>query len=174
MKLEPEYKRLPSNVSQQTLKMVHNAFQSFFGALKAKKQGNNDNKVKLPGYLDKNGYYKIIYTKIHMKIQGNYVRLSLPKSIRDEYGVNYLYFKIPKHIIGKEIKEIHILPTKAYYKISFVYDNGFKIKPTTGRLDLTKDNIMSIDLGLDNLATIVTRLSKPIIINHRRQVAEIQ
>ena len=37
MKLEPEYKRLPSNVSQQILKMVHNAFQSFFGALKAKK-----------------------------------------------------------------------------------------------------------------------------------------
>ena len=100
-----------------------------------------------------------------MKIQRNYVRLSLPKSIQEEFNVRYMYFKIPKHILGKEIKEIHILPTKVYYKISFVYDNGFKVKPISDKINLKTDNIMSIDLGLDNLATIVTRLSKPIIID---------
>ena len=120
MKMEPEYIRLPSNASQQTLKSIHNAFKSFFNALKVKQQGKNDNKVKIPGYLDKNGHYKVIYTKIHLKTEGNYIRLSLPKCIKEKYKVKYLYFKIPKHIQGKKINEIHILPSKPYYKISFV------------------------------------------------------
>jgi len=164
MKTEPEYTRLPSNASQQTLKAVDNAFKSFFNALKAKKQGKNNNKVKIPGYLDKNGYYKVIYTKIHLKREGNYIRLSLPKYIKEKYNTRYLYFKIPKHIQDKDIKEIHILPSKPYYKMSFIYDSGFTIKPTD-KFNIQIDNIMSIDLGLNNLATIVTRLSKPIIID---------
>jgi len=36
MKTEPEYTKLPSNASQQTLKAADNAFKSFFNALKAK------------------------------------------------------------------------------------------------------------------------------------------
>jgi len=111
MKMEPEYTKLPSNVSQQTLKSVDNAFKSFFNVLKAKQQGKNDNKIKIPGYLDKNGHYKLIYTKIHLKQEGNYVRLSLPKNIREKHNTRYLYFRIPKHIQNKEIKEIHILPS---------------------------------------------------------------
>lgn len=115
--------------------------------------------------MDKNGYYKVIYTKIHLKREGNYIRLSLSKYIKEKYNTRYLYFKIPKHIQDKDIKEIHILPTKPYCKISFIYDSGFTIKSTED-FNIQTDNIMSIDyLGLNNLATIVTRLSKPIIID---------
>jgi len=58
-----EYKKLPSNAAQQTLKQVDNSFKSFFNLLKS-----NKGKVKIPGYLDKNGYYKVIFSKIHFKI----------------------------------------------------------------------------------------------------------
>ena len=160
LKGSEEYKRLPSNASQQTLKQVDNAFKSFFELLKAKKQGKVE-KVDIPKYLDKKGHYKVIYTKIHLKIMdNNYIRLALPKYIKEKYKANYLYFKIPKHIIGKEIKEVHILPYKPYYKISFVYSDGDR-----NYNHYTTDDIMAIDLGIDNLATIVTRYDKPIILD---------
>jgi len=160
LKGSEEYKRLPSNASQQTLKQIDNAFKSFFKLLKVKKQGKIE-KVDIPKYLDKKGHYKVIYTKIHLKtMDNNYIRLALPKYIKEKYKVNYLYFKIPKHIVGKEIKEVHILPYKPYYKISFVYSDGDR-----NYNHYTTDDIMAIDLGIDNLATIVTRYDKPIILD---------
>lgn len=157
LKETEEYKRLPSNASQQTLKQVDNAFKSFFKLLKNKAQEN----AHIPRYLDKDGYYKVIYTKIHLKVMdNNYIRLALPKYIKEKYKVNYLYFKIPKHLIGKEIKEAHILPYKPYCKISFVYSDGDK-----NYNHYATDDIMAIDLGIDNLATIVTRYDKPIIVD---------
>ena len=92
LKGSKEYKRLPSNVSQQTLKQIDNAFKSFFKLLKVKKQGKIE-KVDIPKYLDKKGHYKVIYTKIHLKtMDNNYIRLALPKYIKEKYKVNYLYF----------------------------------------------------------------------------------
>ena len=66
----------------------------------------------------------------------------------------------PSHIQDKEIKEVHILPYKPYYKISFVYSDGDK-----NYNHYTTDDIMAIDLGIDNLATIVTRYDKPLILD---------
>jgi len=159
LKSSDEYKRLPSNASQQTLKQVDNAFKSFFKLLKAKKDDEYNNKVSIPKYLDKDGHFKVIYTKIHLKVMENgYIRLSLPKSIKEQYNVNYLYFKIPRHVL--EIKEVHILPYKPYYKISFVYSDGDR-----NYNYYTTDDIMAIDFGIDNLATIVTRYDKPLILD---------
>jgi len=161
LKTSDEYKRLPSNASQQTLKQVDNAFKSFFRLLNAKKDDKLDNKVHIPRYLDKDGHYKVIYTKIHLKVMDNgYIRLSLPKIIKEQYNVNYLYFKIPRHILKKEIKEVHILPYKPYYKISFVYSDGDR-----NYNHYQTDDIMAIDFGIDNLATIVTRYDKPLILD---------
>jgi len=139
------------------LKQADNAFKSFFKLLKAKK----DTKVHIPRYLDKDGHYKVIYTKAHLKIVDNgYIRLSLPKHIKERYNVNFIYFKIPKHIINKNIKEVHILPYKPHYKISFVYSDGDR-----NYKHYHTDDIMGIDLGIDNLATIVTRYDKPLILD---------
>ncbi len=161
LKSSDEYKRLPSNASQQTLKQVDNAFKSFFKLLKAKKDDEYTNKISIPKYLDKDGHYKVIFTKIHLKVMDNgYIRLSLPKSIKERYNVSYLYFKIPRHIVKKEIKEVHILPYKPYYKISFVYSDG-----DSNYNHYQTDDIMAIDFGIDNLATIVTRYDKPLIID---------
>ncbi len=161
LKSSDEYKRLPTNASQQTLKQADNAFKSFFALLQAKKEKNFDKDVHIPRYLDKNGHYKVIYTKAHLKVMDNgYIRLSLPKHIKERYNVNFLYFKIPRHIINKEIKEVHILPYKPYYKISFVYSDGDR-----NYKHYHTDDIMGIDLGIDNLATIVTRYDKPLILD---------
>ena len=57
-----DYNALPQKVSQQTLKMVEQNFKSFFGLLKLKSKDKYDKKVKLPKYLDKNGYFVTTYT----------------------------------------------------------------------------------------------------------------
>ena len=163
LKSSDEYKRLPTNASQQTLKQVDNAFKSFFALLQAKKKKNFDKDVHIPRYLDKNGHYKVIYTQIHLKVFDNgYIRLALPKHIKERYNVKYLYFKIPRHIVNKEIKEVHILPYKPYYKISFIYSDGDR-----NYNHYKTDDIMAIDLGIDNLATIVTRYDKPLILDSK-------
>jgi len=149
-----EYKKLPSNCSQQTLKHVDNSFKSFFNLLKSNKYKG---KVNIPKYLDKNGYYKVIFTKIHLKIVNNYIRLTLPKYIKEKYNTDYLYFKIPEYILGKEIKEIHLIPYRPYFKISFIYNKKGK------NYDL--DKYIGIDLGIDNLATVVGKGFNPVIID---------
>ena len=82
IKNEPEYTGLPTNSSQQTIKSVSNSFLSFFKLLEKKKKGKYNKKVNIPGYLDKNSKYKVIFTKIHFKIISNAIRLTLPKYIR--------------------------------------------------------------------------------------------
>ena len=160
LKEESEYRNLPSNASQQTLKQVDNSFKSFFQLLKKKNQNSLKNRVHIPRYLDKEGEYKVVYTKIHLKVLDNgYIRLSLPKNLKKEEKIDYLYFKIPKHILGKEIKEVHILPYKFDYKISFIYNEFENSNP------YKTDDIMAIDLGVNNLATIITRYNRPIIVD---------
>jgi putative transposase len=68
LKETEEYRKLPTNASQQTMKQVDNSFKSFFNLLKSKKSGKYNNPVKIPKYLDKEGHYKVVYTKIHFKI----------------------------------------------------------------------------------------------------------
>ncbi len=59
LKEESEYRNLPSNASQQTLKQVDNSFKSFFQILKNKNQNSLKNRVHIPRYLDKDGEYKV-------------------------------------------------------------------------------------------------------------------
>jgi putative transposase len=76
------------------MKQVDNSFKSFFNLLKAKKSGTSNNPVKIPKYLNKEGYYKVVYTKIHFKILENgYIRLSLPRYLKEKYNVSFIYFK---------------------------------------------------------------------------------
>jgi len=159
---EKPYYKLPTNVSQQTLKAVDYSFKSFLSLLKQKNSGKYNKKIKLPGYLDKNGKYRVIFTKIHMRFVNNLVRLTLPKEIKDNYKFKSLDFKIPKHIDKDEIQEIHIIPIGKSFKVSWIRKSDNDIEY------LHSDNIMSIDLGINNLATILISNSQPIIIDGKK------
>ena len=68
-------------------------------------------------------------------------------------------------MIGEKIKQIEIIPKQQSFHAVFVYEenpNHFKqVQPN--------DKVMSIDLGLNNLATCVTNsVIKPFIIDGRR------
>ena len=154
---ESPYYKLPTNASQQTLKAVDSGFKSFFSLLKKKANGKYDKDVKIPNYLDKEGNYKVVFTKIHIRFNGDYALLTLPKYLKEEYKISSLNFKIPKHIKKESIKEIHILPKGKRFELSWIRE-----KEEVKSLGL-RDNLMSIDLGVNNFASVLTLNEKPLL-----------
>ena len=60
---QPDYRALPTQVSQQTLKGLDKAFASFFTLHKKFKEGKYPNKPNIPHYKDKiDGRYTVTYT----------------------------------------------------------------------------------------------------------------
>ena len=156
---EKPYYFLPTNASQQTIKSVDSAFKSFFALLNKKNKGEYDEAVHLPKYLDKEGKYKVVFTKIHIRIREGYVLLTLPKYLKEEYDFTSLNFKIPKHIPAEEIQEIHFVPKGKKIELSWIRKNDDELE------ELHSNNIMSIDLGINNFASILTLNEKPILIS---------
>lgn len=137
-----DYYALPTKVGQQTLKLVEQNFKSFFGSLK-----NKTNKPRIPKYLDKtNGRSPLIYTiqAISFKQKG-YIKLSNTNC----------YIKTDK----QNIKQVRITKHNKNIFIEVIYEIQDVV---------TKENnnrYCSIDLGINNLATIGSNVIKPIILN---------
>lgn len=142
-----DYYALPTKVSQQTMKMVDQNFKSFFGLLKLKSK-----KAKIPKYLKKQGRYEIIFTiqSISQKeLKKGFLKLS---------GINQ---KIKIRDTITNIQQVRIIPKETFncYNIEIVYKVSEK--------QLKKDNkkYASIDLGINNIATVAFNCKKPFIIN---------
>ena len=139
-----DYRALPANTSQETLKLVNQNYSSFFKSLQKQIKG-----VKIPGYLDKiKGRQIVVYN--HMTLPSNLLEkgiIKLPKS--------NLQFKTKQ----KNIRQVRIVPKNNYIVLEVIYDASIK--------ELLKDNkrYMSIDLGIDNLASCSSNVSKSFIIN---------
>ncbi|WP_421077545.1 transposase [Methanothermococcus sp. Ax23] len=164
IKENENYKLLPSQVAQQTMKIVDRSFKSFFRLIQERQKGNYNRPIKMPYYLPKNGYFVIIFPKNMFKIINNKIRLSLGRNFKKECGIQYLEFQLPKNIIGKKIKEVRIIPkyNGLWFEIEYVYE----VESIDLKLD--KNNYLSIDLGLDNFATCFSTTSRtPFIIEGR-------
>ncbi|MEN8218352.1 MAG: transposase [Pseudomonadota bacterium] len=102
-----------------------------------------------------------------------------------------LEIKLPKQLVGKTIKQVEVIPKYKSFHAVFVYDDEQTdiyqiVKPAKkveqvklDKLDakgefqskevLFHESVMSIDIGLNNLATCVTNgVIKPFIIDGRR------
>ena len=152
LKENENYRKLPSQVAQQTMKAVDRAMKSFFGVLKARKMGNYNRPIHLPRYLPKEGYFPCTFAADMIKVEGDMIRLSLGRYLTKELGERYLRYKLPPQVVGKRIKEVRIVPryNGRYFEIEYVYDTP----PEKHRLD--QNNYLAIDLGLDNFATCVS------------------
>jgi len=152
VKQNENYQLLPSQVAQQTMKVVDRSMKSFFRVLKERKKGNYNRPIHLPKYLSKDDYFVCIFQKDMFKVEGDRIRLSLGRNFEKEFGIRYLEFRLPSHIKDKRIKEVRILPRckGLWFEIEYVY----KVEPE--KVDLDYNKYLSIDLGLDNFATCFT------------------
>lgn len=152
---EINYKLLKAKVAQQTLRRVDQNFKSFFQASKdfKKNQSKYKGQPRPPRFKQKL-YDNLIFDYQAFKVKGTIVLL--------EKG---LEIKLPPSLVGKTIKQIEIIPKHHLFQAVFVYEQEVK----KFKLIEPNDQIMSIDLGLNNLATGVTNgLIKPFIIDGRR------
>lgn len=157
MQSEESYKNLPAKVSQQILKVLDKNWISFFKSIKdwSKNKDKYKGKPKLPKYKNKiTGRNLLIYT-----IQA-ISKKELDRGCVKPSGLN-IKIKTQK----QNIQQVRIIPKNNQFVIEIVY-NGDSIELD---IDLDKSNFISIDIGLDNLATITSNKTglNPIIINGR-------
>lgn len=155
----PDYRNMPTAQSaQQLLKLLDRDWKSFFKAIKdwSKHKDKYLGRPKLPNYKKKDGRSVLILTNQGVKLRGGI--LHFPKSFNGftvktlcNTKNNFVSFQqvrfIPKHnhIILEVIYNIEILEQ--------INDNG---------------KYLSIDIGVDNLATVINNFGKqPYIINGR-------
>jgi IS605 OrfB family transposase len=148
-KTNENYQILPSAIGQQTLKIVDRSFKSFFGLLKARRQRKYQSRVSIPKYLPKDGYFQLIIPKNGFQIKGNKIHIGISRQLKKETGLKNIVLDFPTQINKEDVVEIRIIPQQkaTFFKMGVVYE----IKEQ--ELNLSKDNVLSIDVGLSNLAT---------------------
>ena len=150
-----DYRALPTNNSQEVLKLVNQNFCSFFKLISMKRERISSylNRVQIPKYLDKvKGRQVLVYN-----------RTQLSQKLLKQ-GI----FRIPKTNIkiklncSDKISQIRIVPKNSYIVIEVIYEIQEK--------ELLKDDskYLSIDLGINNLATCSSNVIEPFIIDGRR------
>ena len=140
-----DYRALPANTAQETLKLVNQNYSSFFQALKKEIKG-----IRIPGYLDKvKGRQIVVYN--HMTLSKQLLSQGIIKLSKSN-----IQFKTNR----KNIKQVRLVPKNNYIVLEVVYE-------VSSVKELLQDNkrYMSIDLGIDNLASCCSNVSNAFIIN---------
>ena len=144
-----DFRSLPSNVSQQTVKLVFKVWKSFFKALKSyrKDKSKFTSNHKLPKYKSKNGLYVCAFTYMCSRIKDNkiYFAKNILKPIKTKVS---------------RVKQARVVPNSSCFIVEIVYEKDVKETPKTS------GSIASIDLGLNNFITCIDNLGNvPLIIN---------
>ena len=148
------YKELPAKVSQQTLKLLDQNWKSFFASIKdwSKNPSKYLGRPKLPNYLDKTkGRQVVIYTKQAIS-KREYLKTGL-------LNLSKTSIFIKTKIDFSNIQQVRIISRIGYFVIEVVYKKE-ELK------QINSTNYLSIDLGLNNLATVTNNFKdKFFIIN---------
>ena len=151
-----DYRALYSTNAQIIIQEVCKDWKSYFEALKDYKKNKSKylGKPRVPGYLDSDkGRYWFTFTKQNIKLKDGI--LSLPKSLK----FDDLIIKTNR----ENIKQVRIKAEKNKITVHIIYD-----KETKSMLS-NNNRYMSIDLGLNNLATVVSNTEmNPFIIDGKK------
>ena len=154
----PDYRQMPTAQSaQQILKLLDKNWKSFFASIKdwSKHKDKYLGRPKLPKYKPKNGRFMLILTNQNVKLKDNI--LKFPKVFNG--------FTINPQFVNKEnfisFQQIRIIPNNKQFTIELVYS----IEIQDEKLN-DNGKYLSIDIGVDNLATISNNIGlQPVIIN---------
>ncbi|WP_374823896.1 RNA-guided endonuclease InsQ/TnpB family protein [Aerosakkonema sp. BLCC-F183] len=159
-KVNENYPLLNTDIAQQTLKVVDRTFKSFYGLISAVKEGSYQQKVKLPHYLPKEGYFLLIIpggwstrrdkTKTpRLVIKDGKFRIPMSTQFRKQFGEVWINF--PDRIDYESLKEIRIHPkyNARYFEVEFITE----VDPQP--VEVNPNSAISIDLGVDNLAACI-------------------
>lgn len=188
------YHKLGGAQSQQILKVHNKAWKSCLMGKKGyfdednPKKDNYTGKPNKPGYKKKDGEFILKFTNQQIKFRENKdgsVYMLFPKNkgkgLKDKDGkplkillgnVNDIDSYLINKLMWGKFDEVRIIPAGTGYWIEIVYDEEVIKNP---KYQLDKNIIMTIDLGVENLAAITDNIgSQPIIIKSEILKAENQ
>lgn len=177
-KTNENYQLLNTDIGQQTLKVVDRTFNSFFGLLGLKNKGRYQPKVSLPHYLPKEGYFPLLipggmatrtdrktgvktrYPRIAVK-DGKF-RIPMSSEFKKTYGEVWIDF--PERIDVNRLKELRIHPKydARFFEVELIYES--EIEPQ----QVYPTKALSIDLGVNNLATCISTDGASFIVDGKR------
>lgn len=169
---EINYRLLKAQVSQQILKVLDKNIKAYCKAIKDFKTNPAKYKAmpQLPSFRKRSGLFNLYYPNQSAIIKNGKIRLAKDLEILIPQWDKY------KERI-QNFQQVRILPSGKKLKVEIVYRQEVK------DADLDKSKYASIDLGIDNLATMVTdkgsflysgKFLKSYNGNFNRQLAKLQ
>ncbi len=150
LKDKEPYRKLPSQTAQQILKLLDKNWKSFFNSIKEWKEHPEkyQGRPRPPKYKKKNGEFIVIFTNQQCRIKNGY--LHFPRKIN---------LSPIKTRIRNLLHQVRIIPKGLFYNLEVIYSKKIN------NLKLNKNRIIGIDLGINNIVTIVNNVGlKPTII----------
>lgn len=148
-----DFRNLPSAISQQVVAQV---FSNIKGWIKSKKEFEKNpskfhSKPKLPNYKKGEKQNMVVFTTSACRVKNGYI-----------YFVKNIIQPIKTKIGDNKLCQVRIIPQATCYVVEVIYEKKEQ------DLNLNKDNVLSIDLGLNNLCSCINNVEKqPFIVNGR-------
>ena len=149
-----DFRQLPSSISQQVVGQVFKSIKSWM-KLKKDFEKNpskyNNHRPHLPKYKKGKKQNMVVFTTSACRIKDGYIHFV--KDIIDPIKTN----------IGESrLCQVRIIPQSTCYVVEVIYEKKEQ------DFNLNKDNILSIDLGLNNLCACISNAGiEPFIVNGR-------
>jgi putative transposase len=139
------YRKLPAQTAQWTIKKVVQSWSSFFKAMKVyrKHPEKFTGRPRIPRYREKNGEFIVIFTSQQCRIQDGI--LKFPKIMELE---------VKTGLKNVNLREVRIIPQGSGYTVEIVY-----AKEITGTIGMKPERVMGVDIGVRNLVTIGNSIS---------------
>lgn len=139
------YKLLKSQCSQQILRVLDKSIKAYCKSIKDWNAHKDKYKAipRMPHYRKRGGMFNLYYTNQSCTVKDGVIRLAKDLSVRIQQWEKY----------GGSIKsfcQVRLIPGSRNIKVEIIYDKEIK------KVDVDKTKYAAIDLGLDNLATVVT------------------
>lgn len=151
--VDNDYRSLPTQSSQGIIKTVFQNWKSFYASLRVYKTNPSRFKARprIPGY-SRSKEKEISFSNQDCVIKESKF-LKFPKT-KDCLNIGKLGF-----IEGK-LKQVRVNPKYGHYVVEIIFE-----VPSDQDVKKSKNRFMSIDLGNDNIATIVTNTGrKPVLV----------
>ena len=147
-----DFRNLPAAVSQQVIAQVFSSIRSW---IRLKKEYENNpskfnSKPKLPKYKRGKKQNMVVFTTSACRLKSDgYIHF-----------VKSIISPIKTRIGDNKLCQVRIIPQATCYVVEVIYEKKEQ------DLNLNKDNVLSIDLGLNNLCTCISNVGiSPFIVN---------
>ncbi len=147
-----DFRNLPSVVSQQVVAQVFSVTKSWIRSKKEYKKNPSkfNSEPKLPKYKRGKKQNMVVFTTSACRL----------KNDGCIHFIKNIIQPIKTNIGDNKLCQVRIIPQATCYVVEVIYEKKEQ------NLNLNKDNVLSIDLGLNNLCTCISNVGiKPFIVN---------